>query len=58
MQTGDAEDFSEAYYKTVLTPNFTVSLHGQAVFDRRITALPGDSLIPIFALGLRTQVSY
>jgi hypothetical protein len=57
-QSGSCEEFSEVYYKTVLTPNFTISLHGQAVFDRLNVGPPADTLTPIFALGLRTQVSY
>jgi hypothetical protein len=58
LQSGDREDFSELYYKTVLTNNFTVSLHGQGVFNRVQGALAADALPNIFALGLRTQVSY
>jgi hypothetical protein len=53
---GSYEDFTEIYYKTVLTTNFSLSLHGQSVFDR---VQSGGSALPnIFALGLRTQISY
>ena len=58
LQNGDREDFTELYYKTVLTNNFAVSLHGQGVFNRVRGALATDALPNIFALGLRTQVSY
>lgn len=57
-QNGDYEDFSEVYYKTVLTPGFTISLHGQGVFDRVRGAANAGALPNIFALGLRTQLAY
>jgi hypothetical protein len=57
-QNGNAEDFSELYYKTVLTPGFTVSMHGQGIFSRVQGTPATDALPNIFALGLRTQVSY
>jgi hypothetical protein len=57
-QAGGANDFAEAYYKVVLTPGFTVSLHGQGIFSRLQAGLGLDALPNIYALGLRTQVSY
>jgi hypothetical protein len=60
-QSGSYEDFSELYYKTVLTNNFNVSVHGQAIFDRVRASVGGvqpDALPNLFVLGLRTQVSY
>jgi hypothetical protein len=60
-QSGSYEDFSELYYRTVLTNNFNVSAHLQSVFNRVQAPMAGvqpDALPNLFVLGLRTQVSY
>lgn len=56
LQTGDLDDFAEAYFRTVLTPNFSVSAHAQGIFNRVRSATPTEN--SLFSLGLRTQLSY
>lgn len=60
-QDGSYEDFSELYYRSVLTNNFNVSVHAQGIFNRVQGPVAGAQLgaLPnLFVLGLRTQVSY
>ena len=65
-QDGSREENGEAYYKMLLTSNFNVSLHYQAVFSRLRTSGPDGQALeaagavqqPIHVLGLRTQMNY
>lgn len=41
-----SEQFAEVYIKTVLTPNFTISLHGQGTFSRTVQMSPTAALDP------------
>jgi hypothetical protein len=57
-QGGSQEEFAELYYKLALTSGFSLSLHGQGIFNR-VRSGPGvDAAAPIFALGVRTQMAY
>lgn len=72
QQTGASEQFSEVYYRTVLTPNFSVSLHGQGLFSRTVPqsgpalldpSLGGDpalndALPNAWTVGIRVLASY
>ncbi len=71
QQGGASEQFTELYLKTVLTPNFSVSLHGQGTFSRTVVDAGAVALDPLtgnpalndalpnaWIAGLRAQVSY
>lgn len=71
QQGGASEQYAELYYKTVLTPNFSLSLHGQGTFSRTVadagaaaldpaTGNPAlnDALPNAWSTGLRVLASY
>lgn len=71
QQTGSSEQFAELYYKGVLTPGFSISLHGQGIFSRTVADAGAAALDPLtgnpalndalpnaWSAGIRTQLSY